>query len=182
MMKQEKVRRRSANGAASCGVFTNLFAPSHEVGGWFLCPNLSRIGPQSRRRRRRDRRRPTTARGDGVRRRPTAASTASLSRRKRRSASASRACPGFSPIERRGRLLERRGHRQAAQTRDMEASDSDEDGSKKHMSEDERKKRAKEAEQRLKKLRQKWLLLSVAGRLAECRSTRSTRSYAGLTD
>ena len=55
---------------------------------------------------------------------------------------------------------------QAAQ-RDMEASDSDEDGSKKHMSEEERKKRAKEAE-RLKKLRQKWLLsLSPADRLSE---------------
>ncbi len=49
----------------------------------------------------------------------------------------------------------------------MEASDSDEDGARKHMSEDERKKRAKEAE-RLKKLRQKWLLsLSPADRLAE---------------
>ena len=55
----------------------------------------------------------------------------------------------------------------AAAQREMEASDSDEDGSKKHMSEDERKKRAKEAE-RLKKLRQKWLLsLSPADRLSE---------------
>ena len=55
----------------------------------------------------------------------------------------------------------------AAAQRDMEASDSDEDNSKKHMSDEERKKRAKEAE-RLKKLRQKWLLsLSPADRLGE---------------
>ncbi len=55
----------------------------------------------------------------------------------------------------------------AAAQKEMEASDSDEEGASKQMSEEERKKRAKETE-RLKKLRQKWLLsLSPADRLAE---------------